>query len=166
MILSKRVTRDSHPVPLRVANVDRVLRARFNGEPGRGERFFEREALSRLGRQGQEKRAGTDALHPAGGLQRALDHQDRPAEIDPDRSQPSVRFEAPAHLPQAEQVAVKCRDALDVACAEGQVVKFSLQGILPIQSPNCFDPMAALCHHRPADIQTHRRDSGFRWCRQ
>ena len=59
-----------------------------------------------------------------------LDHQDRPPQIEPDRSQSTSGFVVPAHLAQAEQITVKSRDAFDVAGAERKVVQFPRRGIL------------------------------------
>lgn len=112
------MTRDCDPVALRIAEIYRVRRARFDRKSGCGEQSLKLDPFSRFSRQGKEKRAGADALYVKRNRLGALDHEERSTEIEPDRPQFTVWFMVTGDLAQAEQIAIKSCDAFEVAGAE------------------------------------------------
>src|SRR5262249_20183458 len=120
---SRRVVSESDPIALRVPRVRSELRARFHRYAAFCELRLDSRHFVRRDPERQKKQTLPDSVHAGSALERALDHQDNPAGVEPDRTQAAVRVEMARDLAQPEHLAIELRNAFHVRRSKRNVVK-------------------------------------------
>ena len=121
---------DRNAIAFRIPRVRREIGSRFDGGAGRFERPLELDPMRGRHTERQEKWASSDAFDPTRSFRGGFDHQDRAAEIEPDRSQRTVAPMVPRDFVQTEHVSVERRDSLDVARTECEMMEATIHGTL------------------------------------